>query len=202
MREIEMGYKFETKELKTRVVSCVVCAMIAMFCGVGALAFMLITHEFLIGGILVVVFIIPIIIWRIIYSVADANIYKRIAKAENAVEVFAIVERCSYFKNSKKDNSGKRIYLTSVLTGDESGDKIPYRLYESDEQFERGDFVLIRFIKEQYQTCLIVRKAAFEEYKAQFPQEYWGDYDGDGSDLLFNDEEDEESAGQTQTDIA
>jgi hypothetical protein len=179
-----MSYAFETSELGKRVVSLIVCTLIAMFLGTGALVFTFVTGYFLVGGILTVVFIAPIIVWRIVYSLADKNIHKRIAKSTDAVTAFAIVESCDYIKNSKKDGSGAAVYRTSVLTGADLGDKLLYRLYESAERFRRGDFVQIKFIKEQYNDCLIVRKAVFDEYKKQYPADYWDGYSGDGGDLL------------------
>lgn len=182
-----MDYKFETKELKRRVVSGIVCGMVALFLGVSALVFMFAARQYLIGGILVAVFIAPIIIWRIIYSHADKTIYKRIERSPNAITAISIVERCT-LKNGQKNNN-RPVYLTTVFTGDDCGDKIPYRLNESCRQWKRGDFVQIKFIKEQYQECSIIRKAEFEEYKSQFSLDYWEGYNGDGSDLL-SDEED------------
>jgi hypothetical protein len=169
--------------------------MIALFLGTGALVFMFAAEQYLIGGILAVVFVVPILIWRLVYSHADKNIYKRIEKSKASLTTVAIVEKCDYLKNSKKDHSGKELYLTCVLTGEDQGDKIPYRFYTAAEKFKRGDYVLVKFLKEQYQNCLVVRKAKFNEYKAQFPPDYWNGYDGDGSDLLFEEEEQPSQSG-------
>ncbi|MDR3292805.1 MAG: hypothetical protein LBT20_01730 [Clostridiales bacterium] len=144
---------------------------------------MFVSKQYLLGSILVVVFVLPIIIWKIIYGYADKHIYERINKADNAVTYIGIVEFVGAH-NGKKNGFKKSLYSVSVLTGEDAGDKIPNRYCSSNSRFERGDFVLIKFIKEQYQNCLILRKAGFEEYKKQYPDEYWVGYDGDGSDLL------------------
>ncbi|GHV01672.1 hypothetical protein FACS1894211_11830 [Clostridia bacterium] len=137
-----------------------------MFLGAAAVPYMIVTRDYIGGLIWIAAAVLPFCVWKIVYSAADASVYKRIEKSKAAVERIGFVAKCErvHAKNAKKEEI---LYETGVYAG-ENG---KMRKTVSAEKYGEYEYVAIRYIPDGDDTCLIVRRASREAYKNQFPAE-------------------------------